>query len=299
MKKLIVVLVVLALSMPSMAAYIGFDREGNSDGCINPLHVDVDGQNTINTATCNLYQHWVFQQDWTGPITQAFVNPYSDAAWEIPTVSAEVFKTNIVPSNAGGSRSRNGGIIFVAGTGEYNATAKMLGMNYLKLTVTNLQPGTEYKVRLWSYENRPVWSANSNNPDSKYGVWSTTDPVAWLTANGYPNGYAPTEQTNGSSGMPAGLKALVAADGGRCFMMATDANDHLGSDLYCVNTYVMSSPATDDEQGGVITLYGWIDMTDWAGSAHMPLEGFTIVPEPMTIALLGLGGLALLRRKNA
>ncbi len=46
--------------------------------------------------------------------------------------------------------------------------------------------------------------------------------------------------------------------------------------------------------GDVVTLYdGGIDGSNW-----VTLDSVTIVPEPMTLALLGLGSLMLLRRKR-
>ncbi len=138
---------------------------------------------------------------------------------------------------------------------------------------------------------------------------STTNSQSWLNANGWgeggmgePNGgYGPINQPQPpnpataltDSNMPPGLAAVALAHGDRIFMMEPDEGppwmlgDEHGAQFY----------ATTDEDGA-INIYGWIDATDWSGSMHMPLNGFMVIPEPVTVALLGLGGLALLRRRR-
>jgi hypothetical protein len=77
--------------------------------------------------------------------------------------------------------------------------------------------------------------------------------------------------------MPAGLADRVAAEGGRASLMAptNDSNDYLGGTNYRVGFWA------DTNADGAISIYGWIDPTDWSGSMHMPLNGFAIgVPWP-------------------
>ncbi|MDD5065119.1 MAG: PEP-CTERM sorting domain-containing protein [Phycisphaerae bacterium] len=292
-KKLFVALVVLALCMPAMAAYIGFNEDEEPAGAANPLLVDI----TEGGAPKADWQGWGPGYSWTGPVSGTLNNPFYVESWEIPTIEIDAYKTGQDPANNGGSRGRSGGLSFVAGTGEYNATAKMFGMNYLKITLGGLAPETEYRIKLWSFEATNVWSANSANPRSKFGVWSTLNPTSWLTSNGYPNGYAPTEMTDGTSGMPEAMVDAMGTEYGRASVMAdgyiNDNNNLVGTENNMVDFYVTTSAT------GYVTVYGWIDPTDWAGSMHMPINGLMITPEPATIALLGLGGLALLRRKRS
>jgi hypothetical protein len=277
-KKLIIIcftLAVVVFSVPASAA--------SPVSPYNPLKVDIDGGGVSTPAPG--WHSWLFASNWTGPVSKEF--DMGGPPWENPIAELNVYRKNKTPNNTGFSRNRSGGFAAVGPNPlgepiEYSPTGKGFGTNYVKLTITQLAPCTEYRFLLWSYERREVWSCAPANPDAKYGVWSTTNPKEWLDTHGYsgfggePNGYSPITPVpnppTGASGMPAELAALVVAEGGRASIMAplNDNNDFLGG-----SKYLVSFSATTDGDG-TISIYGWIDPTDWRGAMHMPLNGFAI-----------------------
>jgi len=300
-KKLIVLLlVVAALSIPALAS--------STITLATPLKVDVLSQyGTQDDSPITGFVGWDTPSAFTGPLTSTF--DMGGLPWENPTASYQTYRKNQSPDNTGIGRSRSRGFVAVLGTGEYADpyVGKGFGMNYTQLAVSGLDPDADYTVMVWSYDQRYAWSANTANPESKYGIWATTNPKTWLDNNGYsgnnnePNGYGaligdfPITDSN----MPAGLKALTidcGAQGDRVNLIA-DADKEMQATKHIAKIKVHTLPG--DPESGVIALYGWIEGTDYSGSFHMPLNGFMVVPEPMTIALLVLGGLALIRRKRA
>jgi hypothetical protein len=268
----------------------------------NPLKVDMDGEST--SLEPGNWQSWLVSRDWSSPISKEF--DVGGMPGENPLAELSVYRKAIspYPNTMGGARSREGGLVFVAGTGEYSTdqALKGLGTSYIKLTLSQLEPSEMHVIKLWGWEATGTWSNNTDNPNSKWGFWGTTNPLSWLNANGYsglngePNGYRPLAG-NGltDSNMPGDLYAT----GDRFFLQWDGGRLGNGIEHYNYGELRVMSSASEDPYGGIITLYGWIDPgSTLGGSMHMPLQGFYVIPEPATVALLGLGGLALMRRRK-
>jgi len=321
MCKKLIVLLVAVLSIPASAAYIGFDNDGNPG--VNGLPIDVDGGGVV-TSHCGM-QSWLFASSWTGPVNQNFTNPQALFPWEVPNAQLEVYRKQQDPvyggtgdPAAGISRNRSSGLTAVLGTGDFSAGTRGFGMNYLKLTLSGLQPSTTYKFSMWAYEAAGVWVVDTTNPDRKFIAYSLTNPKAWLDAHAGqyrgigdgtfdPNGYGPMKGdtypgATTDSNMPGVCRNKYTGEGPSLWDLVearADANspvadDHLMQrDKNCAQFY-----ANTDSEGRIV-IYSWMDATDWGNSMHVSLNGLYIIPEPATIALLGLGGLALIRRKRA
>ena len=133
----------------------------------------------------------------------------------------------------------------------------------------------------------------------------TIDAGNWVDGGAHPYFYY--EQVTGGSEVAEGEKARGLIDG--TLYISYDASE---DDLYLSDTGYWSGAAwvtildlLQDEWGGAIVgpfLGGWSEeMTLASGEAYLDnfvVESGTIVPEPATIALLGLGALSLLRRRK-
>lgn len=297
MKKQIVLCAVLVieLSLPVLADV----------SMSTPMLIDVNGG--AGSGAKPGWQQWVFPDPWTGFKTNNFT--VGSGSYSNITATLSAFSLGYSGNWPQGTRSRDGGMVFVGGSADldYNLTATGLGMQYLNLSLAGLEPSREYQISLWGWEKHSFWSMNLVNPNSEWGVWvADQNPMDWLFSNGYGPGQTPGEPPlggYGSKGMPEGLAAIVAANGARANLDCgdTDPGDAgLGSANNNATVRFVTTPYYDEDYpGGTVDIYGWMDSVGWAGGVEMPLSGFMVIPEPTTMALLSLGGLALIRGKRA
>jgi hypothetical protein len=290
-------LAVVTIGVPALASPITETNPLKADICSFP------SGSTVANSPQSGWVNWDIARAWTSPVSHTFDMGGTPFDWPVAEISAYRKAISPYPGLDGGGRERNLGMIYVAGTGEYATDGKGLGTSYLMLSLTNLTAQTDHVILLWSWERTSVWSNPPEDPNSKFGFWGTQNPITWFNANGRsglngePNGYYPKVGSGiTDSNMPAGLYIT----GDRIFMQSPDLP---GSDWFLGDPHyaklVVNSGGTPGEHDGAITVYGWIDPgSTLAGSMHMPLEGFMVIPEPATIALFGLGGLALLRKRK-
>lgn len=288
------ILAMLVIAVPA-SAYEGIiGQQGMTYYDHILLKVDIDDPDTSDTQTN--WDAWTMPAHWGpfGPINKVFTTSIGNI-----TVQLNGHKDG-AGGNLGGARTRVVGPDLTNDFGKVHQDltyvahgSSGLGMDYLQFDflcgVANA--GRTLEFTFWGYDD--AFSHAGEPPDSKWAAWSTTEPRSWLTANGYPDGYQPGG-TPPDSNMPAGLKALTL---GRALQMG---NNTWISEFD--NRYGMSYSSTFEvtlNELGRATIYGWADMTNWTGSQHVAVNGFAIsIPEPTTVALLALGGLALLRKRR-
>jgi hypothetical protein len=304
-KKLVSLSVVLLVSVLCATALAAFPSSAN------PLLIDLNGNNynpsgTGNPPDANTQAGWY---SWNFPFTLG-TSPYTlnKQVTHNTTVILNTYRFDGSKSCGARRRYQADGtclsnlyqdFFYVSHSG---GTSAGLGVNYLELdfVFANMVPNSTNNFTFSLFTWDPAFGywddifiglvEGDDEPwpplGSKRVAWSLANPAEWLADNGFSAGYQP-------GNIPAGLDAEVLA---RAPVMGPRA-ELLGDPYAYASTF--SLDLTANAAGvAVAEIFGWNDNLTWQGSQHLPINGIRVVPEPATVALLGLGGLALLHRRK-
>jgi hypothetical protein len=270
-------LVVIAMGTPVSA----------SPTSVTPLRIDFNGEGVGQTNRT--------QPGWTGwdfdrsPTTNTFTKPITVGGDKM-TVELKGVKND--GSNPG-SRMRGDqtntklgnvhqDLFFVS-----NTAAGLLGRDYIqiKLTLGGAHANQPYRITAFAWDSAYNTFHDYSNDD--YAAWGVVNP----SINGGYHDWKwndPCTTDVNEYGIDKRNVPILA----RHLMQGPPQSDPGVNALTYSSTFDVMADGS-----GIVTIYGWFDGA-FEGSFHMPINGLIVVPEPMTVALLGLGGLALLRRRK-
>jgi len=256
-----------------------------------PFKIDFNGEGTGQTGrTQPTWQAWDFDR---APTTNVFTKAFTVGG---DKVSVELRGIKNDGSNPGGRNRATLGpselgqmhqdLFFVATTG---SGVGLAGKDYIqvKLSLGSAYANKTYKITTWAWDT--AFNTFHDSSQDDYSAWGVVNP----NTNG---GYRVTmwDDPATTDVNEAGIYKCNVPTLARGWMgVGAPPSDPT------ITAYTYSSSYTVMTDGtGAVTIYGWWDGDRWQGSYHFPINGLMMVPEPTTVALLGLGGLALLRRRK-
>jgi len=272
-------LVVIAMSTPVSAA----------PSTATPLYIDFNGGGSTQTQAG--WEGWNFD---FSPTTNTFSKSFTVGGSKVAVELKGVKNDGSNPA----SRNRDDQPTYDLGDMHQDffhvattaAGVGLAGLDYLQLTFTlgSTYANKTFKLNTWSWDS--AFNTNNDSSQDDYASWGVVNP----STNG---GYHVTmwDDPATTDVNEAGLRKNNVPILDRQWMFGRPWPAE--SDAIDGHTFATDFVVTTDGTGKV-TIYGWWDGDRWQGSYHFPINGLKMVPEPTTVALLGLGGLALLRRRK-
>jgi hypothetical protein len=210
------------------------------------------------------------------------------------------------------------------GTGPWSTTSPRDGYLYTAVGVPGFGADYNYLMSNWSEDstsntnNSFIQLAETGNPSvtSASASWDATNTVFSMTVTGANAPYPWSRMWQPDNGVAWGVTftdytysftanfstaATIDADGWLSNTVAPDTITGTFTGHFVVTYDVAKNPITNGDTYGFEigfskTMFTPLDTLDAYGNPTAVMNYFGVVPEPMTLALLGLGGLMLRRR---